>query len=156
MYNAHIGFFSAFVPAFITGAAVCVIYDLIQMFVYLFKNNFLVRLAGDLLFGVLACLFAAVLFFNTTEGQIRLITVVCMVMGFTIWYLTLGRLTRRIFLKLVSILAGLISTLLKLISRRFNSIKRRYITNTAMKRMFRELQGIPLLKLNAESIERNV
>lgn len=90
--------------AFVFGLALAPIYHTGKFFLLLIfgcrcetvKSKaafFAVRFFTDLFFGMIATVFAVVLFSSYGKGQMRLIAILSMAFGFVLWHVTVGRLT---------------------------------------------------------------
>lgn len=87
--------------AFLSGAFLCCVYDVLRVFRLRTKPNALVLFLCDFAFCLFATLVMLILFFNFSFGRVRVYAFFFVLLGFLLWRFTLGRLLVGAFGKLL-------------------------------------------------------
>ncbi|MBQ8550195.1 MAG: spore cortex biosynthesis protein YabQ [Clostridia bacterium] len=112
MWEIHSGVQAVtFFAAFLLGALLSFIYDIIKSVRIYYKHGALAVFAEDFLFFVLSALLSFCLYIFTTEGQPRLYAYFAMALGFAVWRMTLSNFALILFRRIIRLLDTVFSKL---------------------------------------------
>ncbi|HBR31961.1 MAG TPA: hypothetical protein DD733_07745 [Clostridiales bacterium] len=115
--------------SFINGMALGLIYDLFRISRMFFLRNKVVIFFEDIAYCLICTLSYMLLFYNYSNGRMRAYAFVGGIMGFCLYYFTLGRFTRFFCEKVYEFVFPIIHRLMTRIKGYLYLIKKRIYTN---------------------------
>lgn len=96
-----------FFASLIFGAVSGAVYDLFRVFRVFAPHNALVVFAEDMIYCLAFASLMCVLYYNYTNGRIRLYALICAAAGFTAYYFTLGKVVSAFALRVKAFICAL-------------------------------------------------
>lgn len=111
-----------FLQSCLLGGIIGVLYDIFRILRLAFKTNKYIILVQDLIFFIIAAIITFVFLLINGDGQIRIFIIIGEILGFTIYFLTLGVVVIKSSKFIINIIKSILMFIYKLLIRPFVKI----------------------------------
>ena len=112
-----------FLYAVALGGILCAVYDVFRIIRIAFGGKITAVFVEDIIFSIIALLLTFIFVVAFNNGELRFFVLLGELLGFTVYYFTLGRLTMSISKGIISLVKKLINLLLMPFVRLFGFLK---------------------------------